>query len=116
MGGDKPNPAGSTSVPACGSGNGSSGSSTSAGGANSWALTFVSNVGLARSSRRRSRAQASKTYHWTFSARAVKKTKTGTQSYSQGLEAGEKRKGEIDGTARSAKQKFHRGPRLAITA
>lgn len=85
------------------------------GGPDSWALTFASNLELVRSSRRRSREQAHKTYHWTFSGRAVKATQTGTASYAQGLQAGEKRKGQIDGTARSAKRKFCKGSRLAIT-
>lgn len=62
----------------------------------SWALTFASNLELARSSRRRSREEAKRTYHWTFSGRMVKETKTGTSSYAQGRTAGEKRKKEIE--------------------
>eukprot|EP00931_Biecheleriopsis_adriatica_P048404 TRINITY_DN27961_c0_g1_i1.p1 TRINITY_DN27961_c0_g1~~TRINITY_DN27961_c0_g1_i1.p1 ORF type:complete len:595 (-),score=137.11 TRINITY_DN27961_c0_g1_i1:13-1755(-) len=84
-------------------------------GSNSWALTFASNLELARCSRRRSRDEAKRTYHWTFSGHAVKETKTGTESYSQGRNAGEKRKGQIDGAAGSAKSKFRKGPQLAIT-
>lgn len=81
----------------------------------SWALTFASNLEIARSSRQRSREEARKTYHWTFRGQAVKPTKVGTESYSKGLQAGEKRKVQIDGAAGSAKQKFGKGPRLAIT-
>merc|ERR1739845_215509 len=47
----------------------------------SWALTFASNLQLARSSQRRSKEQAKKTYHWSFSGTAVKATPTGTESY-----------------------------------
>merc|ERR1712083_543466 len=83
--------------------------------ASSWALAFTSNFTLARSSRRRCREEAKKMYHWCFSGRAVKATPTGTASYAQGREAGEKRKAQIDTVAGSAKQKFSRGPRLAIT-
>mmetsp|Transcript_68986 Transcript_68986/g.224890 ORF Transcript_68986/g.224890 Transcript_68986/m.224890 type:complete len:771 (+) Transcript_68986:1299-3611(+) len=104
--------------PGCGGGAASGASSSQESGArggNAWALTFVSNVQLVRASRQRSREEARKTYHWTYSAKAVKATKKGTESYSQGRQAGEKRKGEIDGTARSAKQKFCKGGRRAIT-
>jgi len=66
------------------------------------------------SSRRRSRTEAKNTYHWTFSGQAVKATRTGTESYSKGLQAGEKRKDQIGGASSSAKQKFRRGTRLAI--
>jgi len=82
--------------------------------ASSWALTFASNLELARSSRRRSHEEAHKTYHWTTSARAVKATQTGTASYAKGRQAGEKRKGEIDGVSGSARQKFRRGQQLAL--
>eukprot|EP00439_Symbiodinium_sp_Y106_P023924 s6010_g2.t3 len=71
-------------------------------GQKSWALTFTSNLELARSSRRRSREEAKRTYHWTFSGQAVKETKTGTESYSQGKCAGEKRKGQIESAADKA--------------
>ena len=63
---------------------------------NSWALTFASNLELARSWRRQSREEAKRTYHWTFSGRVVKEPKTGTSSYLQGRSAGEKRKKEIE--------------------
>jgi len=92
-----------------------SGSVGERGNGNSWALTFTSNLELARCSRKRSRQMAKKCYHWTFSGQAVKPTQTGTQSYSQGKQAGAKRKGEIDGVAGSAKKKFQKGQRLAIT-
>ena len=65
----------------------------------SWALTFSTNLELARRSNQRSKEQARKCYHWNFCARAVKKTTTGTESYSKGRQAGEKRKGQIDGVA-----------------
>ncbi|CAE7620174.1 MCSU3 [Symbiodinium natans] len=80
----------------------------------SWALTFTSNLELARTSRRRSREEAKRTYHWTFSGQAVKETKTGTESYSQGKSAGEKRKGQIESAAGAGKQ-FRKAQRLAIT-
>jgi len=83
-------------------------------GQKSWALTFTSNLELARSSRRRSREEAKRTYHWTFSGQAVKETKTGTESYSQGKCAGEKRKGQIESAAGAGKQ-FRKAQRLAIT-
>ncbi|CAE7826724.1 unnamed protein product, partial [Symbiodinium sp. CCMP2456] len=54
------------------------------------------------------------TYHWTFSGQAVKETKTGTESYSQGKCAGEKRKGQIESAAGAGKQ-FRKAQRLAIT-
>merc|ERR1712060_609382 len=74
----------------------------------SWALTFASNLELARSSRQRSRENARKTYHWSFGGYSLKPTKTGTESYSKGKLAGDKRKGEIDGAAGSAKRKFQK--------
>eukprot|EP00928_Gymnodinium_smaydae_P030628 TRINITY_DN22723_c1_g2_i1.p1 TRINITY_DN22723_c1_g2~~TRINITY_DN22723_c1_g2_i1.p1 ORF type:complete len:666 (-),score=104.18 TRINITY_DN22723_c1_g2_i1:71-2068(-) len=81
----------------------------------SWALTFASNLELARGSFQRSKQEAHKTYHWTSCAHSVKKTKTGTESYSRGKIAGEKRKGQIDSTSGAAKSRFRGGPRLAIT-
>merc|ERR1712190_450734 len=84
-------------------------------GHNAWALTFTSNLALARSSRRRSQDEAQKVFHWTRGGRVVKETQTGTESYSKGRQAGAKRKGEIDGVTGNAKQKFKKGRRLAIT-
>lgn len=81
----------------------------------SWAITFASNLELARSSRRRSREEAHRSYHWTFSARTVKETKTGTTSYTQGRSAGEKRKQQIERATGTAKTKFRKGAPLAIT-
>eukprot|EP00929_Paragymnodinium_shiwhaense_P002777 TRINITY_DN103063_c0_g1_i1.p1 TRINITY_DN103063_c0_g1~~TRINITY_DN103063_c0_g1_i1.p1 ORF type:complete len:702 (+),score=200.99 TRINITY_DN103063_c0_g1_i1:95-2200(+) len=81
----------------------------------SWALVFASNLTLARSSRRRSREQAKKVYHWSFSGTAVKATPTNTASYSKGKQAGEKRKAEISNVSGAAKRKFQRGGKLALT-
>ncbi|CAK9085331.1 Molybdenum cofactor sulfurase, partial [Durusdinium trenchii] len=82
---------------------------------NSWALTFVSNLEVARSSRRRSREEAKRIYRWTFSAHAVKETKTDTASYTKGKDAGEKRKQQIESASGTAKRKFRKAPPLAIT-
>jgi len=81
----------------------------------SWALTFASNLELVRSSKRRSQAEARKSYHWRFGGHAVKPTQTGTESYSKGREAGLQRKREIDGAAGSARRKFQKKPQLSIT-
>lgn len=83
-------------------------------GSDSWAITFSSNLELARQSRQRSSGVARKTYHWTTGGRAVKATKTDTTSYSQGRDAGNKRKGQIDSAAGTAKRKFNKGVRHAI--
>jgi len=95
-------------------GNDSSARPSSGGQGQGWALTFASNLNLARSSRRRSKEEAKKTYHWSFAGHAVKATPTGTASYSQGRQAGEQRKAQIDGVTQSARRKFQRTPRLAI--
>ncbi|CAK0814573.1 unnamed protein product, partial [Prorocentrum cordatum] len=78
-----------------------------AAGRDAWAITFATNLQVARSSRRRSREEARKVYHWTFSGQAVKATPTGTESYSKGHSAGQKRtfQGQIDGAAGMAKGK-----------
>lgn len=81
----------------------------------SWAITFATNLELARKSRRRSSVAAQKTFHWTSGGCSVKATRTDTQSYSNGRQAGEKRKGEIDGFSGSSKRKFQGRGRLAIT-
>merc|ERR1712118_510080 len=80
----------------------------------SWAITFASNLQLVRSSRKRSTEAAQKKYHWRCSGFAPKATRTGTESYSKGKQAGEKRKAQIDSSAGSAKEKFKKGARLAI--
>lgn len=93
----------------------SSGGAAPSASSQSWAITFTSNLEVARKSRDRSRAEAKQTFHWTFSGRAVKKTPTGTESYAQGRQAGSKRKGQIDGARGAADRKSRRGPRLALT-
>jgi len=80
-----------------------------------WALTFCTNLEVVRSSKRRSAAEARKSYHWTSSGQAVKPTQTGTDSYSKGRQAGQQRKGEIDGAAASTTRKFQKRQRLALT-
>lgn len=81
----------------------------------SWALTFASNLEVARLSRTRSREEAKRTFHWTFSGQAVKETKTDTTSYTKGRNAGEKRKHQIERASGTAKTKFRKGAPLAIT-
>jgi len=80
-----------------------------------WALAFCTNLEVVRSSKRRSSAEARKSYHWTSSGQAVKPTQTGTDSYSKGRQAGQQRKGEIDGAAGSTTRKFQKRQRLALT-
>lgn len=82
----------------------------------SWALTFASNLEVARLSRTRSREEAKRTFHWTFSGQAVKETKTDTSSYTKGRNAGEKRKHQIERASGTAKTKFRKGAQLAITS
>lgn len=81
----------------------------------SWAITFSSNLELARTVRRKSTAEAKRLYHWSSSGTALKATKKDTASYSKGKQAGEKRKGDIDSAASAAKKKFRRGPQKALT-
>lgn len=80
-----------------------------------WALSFCTNLEVVRSSKRRSTAEAQKSYHWTSSGQAVKPTQTGTDSYSKGRHAGQQRKGEIDGASGSTTRKFQKRQRLALT-
>jgi len=81
----------------------------------SWAISFCTNLEVVRSSKRRSTAEAQKSYHWTSSGQAVKPTQTGTDSYSKGRHAGQQRKGEIDGASGSTTRKFQKRQRLALT-
>ncbi|CAK0814572.1 unnamed protein product, partial [Prorocentrum cordatum] len=86
-----------------------------AAGRDAWAITFATNLQVARSSRRRSREEARKVYHWTFSGQAVKATPTGTESYSKGHSAGQKRKGENRRSRRDGQgQRRVRGARISL--
>jgi len=84
-------------------------------GEGTWALAFCTNLEVVRSSKRRSSAEARRSYHWTSTGQAVKPTQTGTDSYSKGRHAGQQRKREIDGAAGSTTRKFQKRQRLALT-
>eukprot|EP00811_Abedinium_folium_P017452 NODE_2637_length_2175_cov_4.796387.p1 GENE.NODE_2637_length_2175_cov_4.796387~~NODE_2637_length_2175_cov_4.796387.p1 ORF type:complete len:655 (+),score=218.69 NODE_2637_length_2175_cov_4.796387:93-1967(+) len=93
----------------------SNGGGGAAAHADAWAITFTSNLELARQVRRKSKTLAKKLYHWQAGgAKAVTASRTGTESYSKGHTAGEMRKAQIDGVTGQSKSKFQHRGRLAI--
>mmetsp|Transcript_7890 Transcript_7890/g.17403 ORF Transcript_7890/g.17403 Transcript_7890/m.17403 type:complete len:614 (-) Transcript_7890:20-1861(-) len=80
-----------------------------------WALTFVSNLQLARKSHQRSVTESHKVYHWhTVMSREPSGPKKDSDSYSKGHAAGSKRKSEIDGASGRAKGKHSKSLRLSL--